>query len=153
MAKEPDFDTTAAHKYFSAHCFNTAWELIDKEERTAEENERMIQLCQASMWHWSCREDATDQTRSIGFWQAARAYALAGQPHSARRYGKLCLEAARECAPFYKGYAYEALARAEMVAGDKPRMKEYLSRAGELADTVKGAEERKMLQDDLNSIK
>lgn len=152
MVNKPDFDAAAAHRYFSAHCFNAAWELIDKKERTAEETEQMIQLCQASLWHWSRRPDVTEQNRSVGFWQAARVYALAGQPDSARRYGKLSLEAAADCPPFYKGFAYEALARAERVAGDKPRMKEYLSLARKQAEAVKDLEERKMLEADLDSL-
>ena len=32
MTKKEDFDQAAAHKYFSAKCFNQAWELIDKEQ-------------------------------------------------------------------------------------------------------------------------
>jgi hypothetical protein len=34
-AKIP-FDAAAAHKYFAAHCFNSAWDLIEKKNRTAE---------------------------------------------------------------------------------------------------------------------
>ena len=153
MTPKPDFDVTAAHKYFSTHCFNDAWDFIDKKERTAEETEQMIQLCQASLWHWSRREDATDQNRSVGYWQASRVYSLAGLPESARRYGKLSLEAAAGCLPFYKGYAYEALARAERIAGDRPRMKEYLSLARQQAEAVKNVEEKKILEADLDSLK
>ncbi len=43
----PDFDSTKAHQFFSAHCFNSAWELIDKPARTPEENEQMIQRTMA----------------------------------------------------------------------------------------------------------
>jgi len=153
VAKKPDLNIAAAHKYFSANCFNAAWDLIDKKDRTVEETEQMIQLCQASLWHWSQREDNTDQNRSVGYWQASRVYALAGQLGGARRYGKLSLEAASECPPFYRGYAYEALARAEMLAGDRPRMKEYLSLAREQADAVKDLKARQALEADLDGIK
>ena len=43
----PDFDSAKAHQFFSAHCFNSAWELIDKPERTPEETEQMIQRTMA----------------------------------------------------------------------------------------------------------
>ena len=49
MAKKPDFDTASAHKYFSAHCFNSAWDLIEKKDRSAEEDQQMIDLAQASI--------------------------------------------------------------------------------------------------------
>ena len=32
----PDFDPAKAQQFFSAHCFNSVWELLDKPERTAD---------------------------------------------------------------------------------------------------------------------
>ena len=79
MAGKTDLDHQAAHKYFSAHCFNRAWDLIDKTDRTPGEDEEMIRLSLASQYHWSQREDANSKTASIGFWQTSRIYALLGQ--------------------------------------------------------------------------
>ncbi|UCC80498.1 MAG: hypothetical protein JSW64_03795 [Candidatus Zixiibacteriota bacterium] len=152
MAKTPEFDVNQAHKYFSAHCFNRAWDMIDKKDRTAEENERMINLAQASIWHWTEREDCTDQNLSIGYWQASRVYSLVGQADNARRYGNLSLEKSDGGEPFYTGYAYEALARAESVAGNRDKSKEYLLKAREYADKVLDPEIKKMLTDDLDTI-
>jgi hypothetical protein len=61
MTDKSEFDRTAAHRYFSANCFNKAWTLIDKEDRTPEEDQQMIRLNQASIWHWTQREDCTDK--------------------------------------------------------------------------------------------
>ena len=33
MSEQPGFDLQAAHRYFSAACFNQAWDLIDKADR------------------------------------------------------------------------------------------------------------------------
>jgi len=41
MPNEPSFDVTAAHKYFAVNCFNSAWGLIEKKDRTAEDDEQM----------------------------------------------------------------------------------------------------------------
>ena len=73
-----DFDPAKAHN-FSAHCFNIEWELIDKPERTPAENEQMILYALASLWHWTQRPDCSTTNLSIGYWQAARVYALAGE--------------------------------------------------------------------------
>lgn len=51
MSKKPDFDMDAAHRYFSAGCFNRAWDLMEKSSRTPEEDEQMIRLALASHWH------------------------------------------------------------------------------------------------------
>ena len=149
MNKKPDFDLEAAHRYFSAHCFNSAWDLIDKIERTLEEDERMIQLNQASTWHWSQRDDCSDKNLSVGYWQAARIRALLGQADEARRYGQLSLQYSENLEPFYQGYAYEALARAEQVAGNMVRVREYAAAAHRLAEQVSDADDRKLLMDDL----
>jgi len=66
MPKRPDFDMPAAHKYFAAQCFNAAWDLIEKPDRTPEEDEQMIQLTQTSNWHWTQRDDYTRKYASIG---------------------------------------------------------------------------------------
>jgi hypothetical protein len=149
MNKQPDFDVQAAHSYFSAHCFNSAWDLIDKSDRSPEEDERMIQLNQASLWHWSQRVDCSDQSLSVGYWQAARIHALLGQVGEARRYGQLSLQYSGQLEPFYRGYAYEALARAEQVAGNKEKEQEFAAEARRLAEMVSDAEEKKLLVDDL----
>ena len=51
MAKAPEFDLEAAHRYFAAHCFNTAWDLIEKKNRTPEDDRMMVALNQASLFH------------------------------------------------------------------------------------------------------
>jgi len=149
---KPEFDTVAAHKYFSAGCFNRAWDLIDKADRTPEEDQAMISLAHASLWHWTQRDDCTRTNRSIGYWQASRIYALLGQADNARRYGQLSLDYSEGAEPFYIGFAYEALARAESLAGDKAKSEEYLGLAKKLANSVTDAESKKMLLDDLATI-
>jgi len=153
MSNEPSFDVAAAHKYFSAQCFNNAWGLIEKKDRTAEDNEQMIQLGQASLWHWSQREDKTDRNMSIGCWQASRIYALVGEVDNSRKYGQLCLEYSKNDEPFYLGFANEALARAEMVAGNRAIMNEYLQEAQKPAQAVSNSDEKQILLDDLETIK
>lgn len=152
MSQAPKFDMEAAHKYFAANCFNQAWDLIEKEDRSPEDDEQMIRLAQASMWHWTQRDDRTDTNLSVGYWQLSRIYALLGRVESARRYGKLSLKLAGDSKPFYQGYAHEALARTEMVAGDLKRMSEHLSKARAHAEQVPDEESRKLLQDDLATI-
>ncbi len=153
MASVPEFDVVAAHKYFSTTCFNMSWDLIDKKDRTPEEDEEMIRVNQVSIWHWTQREDCTDKHLSIGFWQSARIYAIIGQAENSRRYGKMSLDRSTSLPPFFVAYAYEALARAEMVAGSNDKMQEYLDKAKKLAADVSDEESRKMIMDDLVTIK
>ncbi len=152
MGKEPTFDVEAAHKHFSAACFNAAWDLIEKSDRTLEEDEQMIRLNQASLWHWTQRADGTDKNISIGYWQASRIYALLGQAANALRYAELCLQITPPDETFCLGYAHEALARAYRIAGERDKSATHLAQAKTLADAIEKADDKKLLVDDLATI-
>jgi hypothetical protein len=143
-----------AHRFFSAECFNRAWDYIDKPTRSPEEDERMLMLSMASFWHWSQRPDCTPGNLSIGYWQLSRVHALMRQPEAARHYGKLCLQHSQGegTLPFHLAYAYEALARAESVAGDTAKKEEYLRLAREAEETLKDPETKQQFQKDLADI-
>ena len=143
-------DTAAAHCYFSTACFNAVWSLIDKADRTAEEDEGMINLAHASSWHWSQRLDCAPRNLSIAYWQLSRVYALIGQGQRARHYGQRCLTISRNEGPFYLGYAHEALARAAALLDDSRAMYDHLRQAREFAEAVTDVEEKQMLVADLD---
>jgi len=94
MSDKLGFDEQAAHRYFSVTCFNWAWDLMDKAERTPEEEEQIIRLSLASHWHWTQRKDLAKTNESVAYWQTSRIYALLGQVGNAWRYGKISLVAA-----------------------------------------------------------
>lgn len=154
MAEGRDFDLGAAHNYFSADCFNKVWELLDKAARSSEEDQQMIQLALASLWHWTQRPDRTDTNMSIGYWQASRVYSVVGLPDEARRYGELCLDASQrpDVLPFYLGYAYEALARAESTAGNDKKSHDHLAEARRLAEGLPDPDAKKQLLADLDAL-
>jgi hypothetical protein len=152
MSFDPSTDIAAAHRHFAADCFNRTWDFVEKATRTPDEDEQMIGLAHASLWHWTQREDCTAQNLSVGYWQLSRVYALAGMTEQARRYGELCLRVSHDQAPFYLGYAHEALARAAMLAGDEEAAQIHLTAARRQLEAVLDDEERKLLQNDLDTI-
>jgi len=149
---QPSFDLVTAHQYFAAHCFNTAWTLIDKAERSAGENEQMLELAHASVWHWRQRADCQPRNLSIGYWQLSRVYALIRHAERAAHYGELCLAVSADEPPFFLAYAHEALARAAALQGDPTMMAEHLEQARRLAEMVNVPEDRQQLTADLETI-
>jgi len=154
MTDQPAIDLQAAHRHFAVECFNRAWDYIDKPQRTQEEDEEMLRLAQVSLWHWTQRADCAATHRSVGYWQVARVYALLGQAGNARRYAHLCLQVSQgdTIPPFYLAYAYEALARAEMVACEREAMAGYLQQARLVAERMRDPEAKQMLIKDLETI-
>lgn len=152
MDSNPSFDAAAAHKYFAALCFNSAWELIEKADRTAEDNRLMEILCHASIYHWLQRPDCNSQRLSVGYWQAARVQALLGNAAEAERSAQICMSFSKDLTPFYRGYAHEALARAASVAGDSAMAKHHVEQATALAKDVEKDSDRAALINDLSTV-
>ncbi|MCC9606721.1 hypothetical protein LOC68_16440 [Blastopirellula sp. JC732] len=150
---DPGFDKSLAHRHFAAHCFNSTWDLIDKTERTKEEEVQMLLRAAASVWHWTEREDCTPKNLSIGYWQLSRVFALIGEGSLATRFGQMCLEASPADDPFLVGYAYECLARAATVLGDKGEMQHCLAEANLRASHVGDDDNRAALLADLATIR
>lgn len=155
MNNRAPFDLAAAHKYFSVECFNSTWNLIDKPIKTPGDEEQMLLRTFASFYHWTQREDCAAENRSVALWQVSRVYALLGQAENARRYGEQCLAESDSpgLPPYCLGYAYEALARAAMVGGNKTKMREYLALAHSIAEKMADEEDREILLSDLAAIK
>jgi hypothetical protein len=147
-------DLASAHRYFSVKCFNKAWEMIDKPARSEEEQEQMLLLAMASLWHWTQRRDCTDTNRSVGLWQVSRIYSLMGQAENARAFGERSLQAAEneQVPPFYLGYAYEALARAAALSGNQAQVDQYRRRAREIAEGLPDPEAKAQLLQDIGTI-
>jgi hypothetical protein len=153
MVGKAVIDVAAAHKHFSAACFNQAWDLIDKPDRTEADDRLMVALNQASIFHWMNRPDCTDKNLSVGYWQASRIQALLGNAAEAMRHARTSLGYGADLGPFHLGYAYEALARAASLTQDPADMADYLARAEALVDQVSDAEDRQLLAADLAQLR
>ena len=153
MVNKADVDLVAAHKHFSAWCFNRAWDLIEKPDRTEADGRMMVALSQASIFHWLNRPDCGDRNLSVGYWQASRIHALVGSAQEAMRHAETCLGYSTNLEPFDLGYAYEALARAAGLTNDVVRLAEYLARAESLAVQVSDEEDRRLLTADLAQLR
>jgi hypothetical protein len=155
MPLEPDFDTASAHRYFAAHCFNRCWQLLDKPTRSPEEATELVALGHASLWHWTQRPDCAPKNLSVAHWMLARLYSVLGDAVPARQHAEACLRFAEapDVAPFYVGCAHEALARAAVLRGERTQAEEHLALADSLVETVEDAEDRKILLENLASIR
>ncbi len=152
MTKQADFDLAAAHRFFAADCFNRAWELMDLEQRTSEQERLMVALNQASIFHWQQRPDCEPRHLSVGYWQASRIQALLDHADDALRQAEVCLALSADLTPFYLGYANEAMARAQSLANRLLPAAEYKQRALELAAQITDEGDRKLLIDDLATL-
>jgi len=112
----------------------------------------MLHAAHASRYHWG--HAGTPLNRSIGEWQVSRVYAVLGRTEPALYHGRRALEIARRnrLSRFHLAYAYEALARASAVAGQRRARNRYLREARRIGAAVRDRDDRRMLLEDLATI-
>ena len=152
MTRPPIHDRERKRR--AADLFNLVWRLLEKSDRTLEDDELMVHAAHASRFYWGEAGTAVNWAR--GDWQIACVYATLGRAepalHHAQRCLDRCLESPEEMEPFDLPYAYEALARAHGVAGDRDQAAHYLALAHQSAERVEDADDREHLVRDLDSL-
>ena len=141
------------HRQLGVDLFNHAWTLLELAERTSEQDDELIHTAHASRWHWGHAGTAINLAR--GEWQLSRVYAVLGRSEPALHHARRCLailEAAGDREDWDLPFAFEALARASLVAGDREAAAGYAARARELAEAVADPEDRELLERDLASL-
>jgi DNA-binding transcriptional MerR regulator len=141
-------------KLLAAQLFNDTWRLLELEDRSTQDDDRMIHTAHASRYHWGQVPTATPANYARGEWQVSRVYSVLGRPepalHHAQRVLDLCQE--NSIGDWDLGFAYEALARAHAVAGDADQARAYTDRALAAAEDIAEDEDRDLLLADLETI-
>ncbi len=137
----------------AATLFNHTWALLEKADRSVAEDDEMVHSAHASRAHWGVVGTPTNLAR--GEWQCARVYAVLGRSEPALYHANRCLALAVEndLGPFDVGCGHEALARAYRVAGRPDKLAEHLDLASTQAAAIADAEDRKILEQDLESLR
>jgi hypothetical protein len=133
MSEEKTFSVADAHRKFAVDLFNRTWELIEKKDRSDEETELMIHAAHASCYHWSVV--GTAKNRQAGEWQIARVYCLVKRPEAALHHARVCLQLteANDIKDFDLAFAYEAMARASALNGNRADFAKYYALAEQAA--------------------
>jgi DNA-binding transcriptional MerR regulator len=136
----------------AASLFNGTWTLLEKENRSRDEDDAMIHMAHASAHHW--RQIGKPQNVARGEWQCSRVYAVLRRPepclHHAQRVLDICQENGMH--DFDLAFAYEALARGHAIAGDAAQARAYTEQALAAAEDITDADDRELLLTDLETI-
>jgi hypothetical protein len=145
--------TREVHERLAKSHFNSTWDLLDKSNRTKEEEVSMIHSVHASRYHWG--QIGAPLQFERGEWQISRVYSVLGRSEPALYHAKLCLEICKEndIADFDIAFAFEAMARAYAVAGDEENYENYRSKAERAGEEIEDKGNRDYFMGELNSIK
>ena len=148
-----DLKLTAAewHRQQAVDLFNFTWTLIDKPDRSPDEEDLMIHAAHASRYHWQIAGDAVNYLR--GDWQLARVYTLLNLPERAVHYAQWCLQHCRDhhISDFDLAFAYEALARALACAGETAGAQEHYRLAEHAGEQIAEEDDRRQFQQELRA--
>jgi hypothetical protein len=148
-APELDRETRRA---LAVGLFNHVWTLLETADRSAEQDDEMVHAAHASRYHWGEVGDA--KNRAIGEWQCSRVYAVLGRGEPAIHHARRCLAAAEqhELERWLFASAFEALARAHAVAGDRAEAVDWKRRAEAAAAELAEPEEREIVEGDIATL-
>jgi hypothetical protein len=149
-----EFDV-ARRRQLAVDLFNHVWTLLRRDGRTVEQDDEMIHAAHASRHHWA--EAGTAVNLARGEWQCSRVYATLGRAepalHHARRCLEICEANAGDLEEFDLPFAYEALARAHAVAGDRAESERWTRRGREAAAAIRDDDDRELVLADLATIR
>jgi hypothetical protein len=136
----------------AAELFNHVWELLELPHRTPEQDERMVHEAHASRLHWDNVGGPTSWT--VGEWQCSRVYATLGRTEPAIHHGERALAICEEAhiEGFFLAEAYEALARAHAVSGDRAGSERYRELALKAAEAIDDGEDRETFERDMSTL-
>lgn len=139
-------------KALAAALFNRVWELIEKSDRAAADDDEMVNAAHASRLLWTGLGDA--QNWAIGDWQISRVYAVLGRAEPAVFHARRCLAHSEqvEGQTWLLASAYEGLARAYAVAGDRAAASEWKAKAEQRLTEVEDPEDREIVERDIATL-
>lgn len=114
-----------AHEKFASGLFAEAHQLMSKEDRSQDDNDRMLHAAHASCYHFSLSGNPRYVAR--GEWLVSKAYAVLKRGHQAFAHARRSLEICMDngIRDHHLAFAYESLARATMVQRKKKEMARY----------------------------
>jgi hypothetical protein len=143
------------HRKIAIDLFNHTWALIERQDRTPDDDAEMVNAAHTSRWHWSRSAGCEPKNLAIAEWQISHVYAISQRAEPARHHARQSLQICRKhgLGDYLLAYAYEALARGAAVAGDDVDCEEWLEKAWAAAQEVGDPQTRERLETDLGSVR
>lgn len=130
------------HRNLGVEYFNATWELIDKTDRTPDDDYNMILMAQASRFHWGFA--GTQVEFQAGDWLISKVYYILGHKEECMFTAKRCLDIClgENIEGFHLAFAYESMARAYKLNGDEEKFRQFQAMALEKAGLVEDEDDR-----------
>ncbi|MGY5865338.1 MAG: hypothetical protein RTV41_12105 [Candidatus Thorarchaeota archaeon] len=153
MSDDDKLAVNEFHKKVAIKTNGGVWGVLDKESPSTEELQNALEMAFTSLYHWKQIGKPINLAR--GDYMISRVLSDMGKGDLALYYADRTLkltEEADEKADFDMGFAYEVLAKAYSVKGDKANCAKYKEMSQKVIDTL-GDEDKKISQGELDKVK
>jgi hypothetical protein len=149
MEEEKTYTLRAAHKHFALALNQVVWGLLEKTNRTIDDNDLMMQAAYASCYHW--REMGTAVNQQRGQWLISHVFSVLGRGEPALYHARKCIDITNTAhlTGFDLAYAFEALARAYAVVGEKSECDKNMMLAEKAGEQIEDKDDRTWFFKDL----
>jgi hypothetical protein len=139
------------HKKFAVDLFNQTWQFLEMENRSEDDDEKMLQGAYASCYHW--REVGTALHQARGEWMISHVNAVLGRSAAALHHAKrtLILCDKNGFGDFDLAFAYEAMARALAACEDCSGYLKYFTLAQQAGEKIGKKEDKDVFSESLNA--
>lgn len=139
-------------RQLAADLFNGVWRLMEQEDRSAADDDRMLHVAHASRYHWE--NVGKPENLARGEWLCSRVYAVLHRAEPCRHHAERVLAICHEhgIGDWDLAFGYEALARAHSVAGDRAEAARVVEQARAAAEDITEDDDRELVLADLDSI-
>ena len=141
------------HHYMGIEMNNQTWGLLDKKDRSEQDNIRIINFAKASLYHWRKSDKYNVENEQRGQWLISHVYAILGKSDEALSYAKETLKITEDnnLKDFDLAYAYESMARAHSISENIDESEEWYKKAKTAGDLMASDYDKEYFFVDLNS--
>jgi hypothetical protein len=146
--------TSVDHRQLGVDLYNYTWTLLEKHDRTRDDDDEMLSATHASAYHWSHAAGAGPQNAARSQWQISRVNAVLGRGEAALYHAERCLEHCTEngIGDWDLAAAYEALARAHKVVGNDADFRRNVDLGRDALAQVADKEDSEHIAEDFDSL-
>ena len=140
------------HRALGVELYNRTWELLE----AGADADEIVDAGHASAFHWRHATGVTAANHARSHWLCSHVYALLGRPEPALYHAERCLSVVSSdpdnMEEFDLPSAYEALARANAVAGDADEARRFVDLGRAETARIADAEDREQLESQFAEI-
>jgi hypothetical protein len=139
-------------KALASRLFNRCWELLEQDERSADDDVELLTSALTSRFHWLAA--GGPEQWIISDWMVARAAGATGSVDTALRFALRAYEAARasDTPDWLVASSAEGVARAYAVAGNTEEFAHWAALASRLVEVIADPENKSLIEGQLSDI-